>query len=97
MSGINLNNQMENQMNKTTKFLSLVGAVTLGLAVQAHAADTGKEKCYGVAAAGKNDCKGGGNMTCAGNAKTGQGFVLVPTGTCAKINGGATVDPTTKS
>jgi len=87
-------------MKNTAKFLSLVGAMTLGLTVSAHAADKasdGKEKCYGVAAAGKNDCKGGGNMTCAGNAKAGQGFVLVPTGTCAKINGGTTVDPTTKS
>jgi uncharacterized membrane protein len=28
-----------------------------------------KEKCYGVAMAGKNDCKSGPGTTCAGSAK----------------------------
>jgi uncharacterized membrane protein len=53
----------------------------------ALAADT--EKCYGVAKAGKNDCKTASH-SCAGQAtKDGDGFVDVPAGTCAKIVGGS--------
>lgn len=46
------------------------------------------EKCYGVAMAGKNDCKAGPGTTCAGTAKVdyqGNAFKLVPKGTCTSI------------
>lgn len=46
---------------------------------------TKMEKCYGIAKAGKNDCKAGAGTTCAGTAKRddqGSSFKYVPTGTC---------------
>ena len=48
------------------------------------------EKCFGVNAVGKNDCAEGAH-DCAGMAKTAMdpaSFVLVPTGSCTKIDGG---------
>jgi len=48
------------------------------------------EKCYGIAAAGKNDCAATGNHDCAGLSKRGMdpaSWIYVPTGTCAKIQG----------
>lgn len=50
------------------------------------------EKCYGVAAKGKNDCAEGAH-SCAGQATAArdpQSFVLVPAGACGKIEGGKT-------
>lgn len=46
------------------------------------------EKCYGVAMAGKNDCKAGAGTTCAGTAKMdyqGNAWKNVPAGTCTTI------------
>ncbi len=46
------------------------------------------EKCYGVAMAGKNDCKAGAGTTCAGTSKTdyqGNAWKNVPAGTCATM------------
>ena len=46
------------------------------------------EKCYGVALAGKNDCKAGPGTTCAGTSKVdyqGNAWKNVPKGTCTTI------------
>ncbi|HVY81592.1 MAG TPA: DUF2282 domain-containing protein [Steroidobacteraceae bacterium] len=46
------------------------------------------EKCYGVALAGKNDCKAGAGTSCAGTSKTdyqGNAWRYVPKGTCTTI------------
>jgi len=46
------------------------------------------EKCYGVALAGKNDCKAGAGTTCAGTSKAdyqGNAWKNVPKGTCTTI------------
>jgi uncharacterized membrane protein len=46
-----------------------------------------KEKCYGVAMAGKNDCAAGPGTTCAGTSKMdhqGNAWSYVPKGTCEK-------------
>jgi uncharacterized membrane protein len=46
------------------------------------------EKCYGVALAGKNDCKAGKGTTCAGTSKVdyqGNAWSLVKKGTCEKV------------
>jgi uncharacterized membrane protein len=46
------------------------------------------EQCYGVALAGKNDCKAGAGTTCAGTSKVnyqGNAFKLAKTGTCTRI------------
>jgi uncharacterized membrane protein len=48
------------------------------------------EMCYGINAAGKNDC-GTATHSCHGHAKQERdpaSFVLVPTGVCSKIAGG---------
>ena len=45
-------------MNKMLLSAALAGIVTAGFAVTAQAADApAKEKCFGIAKAGKNDCK----------------------------------------
>ncbi len=47
-----------------------------------------KEKCFGVALAGKNDCAAGAGTTCAGTSTIdyqGNAFVLVPAGTCVTM------------
>jgi uncharacterized membrane protein len=59
---------------------------------QATDAQGAKEKCYGVAKAGKNDCAANGH-SCAGQAKSdgnGKEWVHLPKGTCEKIVGGST-------
>jgi uncharacterized membrane protein len=76
-------------MIKTT---SAAFAATLALALvsgTAHAADPAKpaatEKCYGIALAGKNDCKAGAGTSCAGTSKVdyqGDAWKLVKAGTC---------------
>jgi uncharacterized membrane protein len=47
-----------------------------------------KERCYGVAEAGKNDCAAGPGTTCAGTSKTdyqGNAWKYVVKGTCATM------------
>ena len=48
----------------------------------------GMEKCYGVALAGKNDCKAGAGTSCAGTSKVdyqGSAWKSVAAGTCVTI------------
>ena len=68
---------------------AVTGAVALSSST-AYAADT--EKCYGVAKAGKNDCKTDAH-SCAGQSKADKdpaSFIAVPAGTCEKLTGGST-------
>lgn len=75
-------------MNKTLSTAALALALSSALAVTAtpmtaHAAE--KEKCFGVALKGKNDCKAGAGTSCAGTSKVdyqGNAWSLVPKGTC---------------
>ncbi|MBN8847502.1 MULTISPECIES: DUF2282 domain-containing protein [unclassified Sphingomonas] len=71
-------------------------AATLAMAVAGTALATSAsaqdkptmEKCYGVAKAGKNDCKAGAGTTCAGTSKAdyqGNAWKLVKAGTCTSI------------
>ncbi|OLQ81057.1 hypothetical protein BIT28_05660 [Photobacterium proteolyticum] len=66
--------------------LALAGtAMTASTAVAAEA----KEKCYGVAKAGKNDCATK-TSSCAGTSKVdGQkdAFIMVPKGLCSRLAG----------
>jgi uncharacterized membrane protein len=77
---------------KTIAALALTAAFA-GNALAEDSADASKtEKCYGVAAAGKNDCASSGNNSCAGHsAKDADGgaWVLVPAGLCEKLTGGS--------
>ena len=46
------------------------------------------EHCYGIALAGKNDCKAGAGTSCAGTSKVnyqGNAYKAVAKGTCTKI------------
>jgi uncharacterized membrane protein len=47
-----------------------------------------KERCYGIAKAGQNDCAAGPGTTCAGTSKVdyqGNAWKYVAKGTCEKI------------
>ena len=76
---------------------SLISAMALAAALgsslagsaSAHLEDgvKGKEKCFGVSLAGKNDCAAGPGTSCAGTSKKdyeGSAWRLVPSGTCTK-------------
>jgi uncharacterized membrane protein len=82
-------------MNRDIKLAisaAVAGVVTLA-AASAFAADkpAATEKCYGVAAAGHNDCQTASN-SCAGTAEKDRqpdAFVTLPKGLCSKIAGGS--------
>ncbi|MHB0954428.1 MAG: BufA1 family periplasmic bufferin-type metallophore [Allorhizobium sp.] len=74
-------------MNRTCNALaaSLATALTLAASLPAAAQDATKEKCYGVALKGQNDCAAGPGTTCAGTSKIDyqkNAWKLVPAGTC---------------
>lgn len=77
---------MNKTMTATSLAIALGTAMTLAAApVAAQSAD--KEKCYGVALKGKNDCKAGPGTSCAGTSKVdhqGNAWSMVPKGTCEK-------------
>ncbi len=80
-------------MNDKLIHTAVAGILALGIA-QPAAAQDGKEKCYGVAKAGQNDC-GTATHTCAGKAKKDNApeeWKYVPKGTCEK-SGGKTQPP----
>jgi uncharacterized membrane protein len=75
--------------NKPTLVIAGAIAAAIGLASQLSTAiaadDQGKEKCYGIAMAGKNDCAATGNNSCAGTAKGDYekgAWKYMTTGTC---------------
>jgi uncharacterized membrane protein len=48
----------------------------------------GKDKCFGISLAGKNDCAAGAGTTCAGTSKkdyAGNAWKYVAKGTCTAI------------
>lgn len=66
-------------------------AIALTTMASAPSYAASKEKCYGVAEAGQNDCGNlAGTHSCAGLAKTDNDpgeWKLVPAGTCESIGG----------
>ncbi len=74
-------------MKKSTMILAsaLLAATTLASADVALAGQSGKDKCYGIALAGENDCAAGPGTTCAATSTIdyqGNAWKLVPAGTC---------------
>jgi len=77
-------------MSSTTKSFTsaaLAGAVlaAASLAAAPAFAQDNKEKCYGVAMAGQNDCAAGPGTTCQGTSKVdyqGNAWKYVEAGTC---------------
>jgi len=81
-------------MSHTTKFLAAASVLALGVSGIATANDAQaakKEKCYGVAKAGKNDCgSADGSHSCAGMAKKDNDpneWKFVANGTCEELGG----------
>ena len=71
---------------------AIAGVVALGIAQAAQGQDAKaqpKEKCYGIAKAGQNDC-GTARHSCAGKATKDNApdeWKYVPKGTCEKLGG----------
>jgi uncharacterized membrane protein len=70
--------------------LALGSAITLAslpVVAQEMGKSMDKEKCYGVALKGKNDCAAGPGTSCAGTSKVehqSSAWSLVPKGSCEK-------------
>jgi uncharacterized membrane protein len=93
-------------VRSTVSAFVLAGAVTTALASMAAAAPltdaegkaavaAGKEKCFGVALKGQNDCAAGPGTTCQGTSTMdfqGNSWKFVQHGTCTsiKVPGGKT-------
>ena len=83
---------------RTYTSLAIAGAIAAALSAPAFAADKkpvteaqaqGKEKCYGIALKGQNDCAAGPGTTCAGTSTVdyqGNAWKSVPKGTCTTIS-----------
>jgi uncharacterized membrane protein len=78
-------------MNKKQLLASAALAVTIATTVAAPAQAASKEKCYGVAMAGQNDCANlAGTHSCAGQSSLDNDFgewKLVAKGTCEDLGG----------
>jgi uncharacterized membrane protein len=70
---------------------ALASLLALGLAGHAAAQDKAKEKCYGIAKAGQNDCANlSGSHSCAGQSKVDMApdeWKYVAKGTCKSMGG----------
>ena len=70
---------------------ALASVLALGLVGQVAAQDKGKEKCYGIAKAGQNDCaNASGTHSCAGQSKVDSSpdeWKYVAKGTCKEMKG----------
>jgi uncharacterized membrane protein len=78
-------------MNKRKTLVVIAGAMTAALAtaaMMAPAQAAAKEKCYGVALKGQNDCAAGAGTSCAGTSTSnydGKHWKYVPAGTCTTL------------
>ena len=71
-----------------TALASVAAAAPLTDAEVKAATDAGKEKCYGVALKGQNDCAAGPGTTCQGTSTVdfqGNAWKFVQGGTCESI------------
>ncbi len=80
---------MNHQIRSALPAFALAAALGSALAMAAapvQAQDkAAKEKCFGIAAAGKNDCAAGPGTSCAGTSKSNyqaNAWKYVPAGTC---------------
>lgn len=76
-------------MNNTTMIAAgVLAALTAAAQAEPAAPNAGKEKCFGVALAGKNDCAAGPGTSCAGTSKVnyqGDAWKYVAAGSCVSI------------
>jgi uncharacterized membrane protein len=80
---------------------ALASALALGVVGTAAAQDKGKEKCYGIAKAGSNDCANlAGTHSCAGQSKVDNDpgeWKYVAKGTCKDMKGMTAEEAKTKA
>lgn len=80
---------------------ALASALALGLAGPAAAQAKEKEKCYGIAKAGQNDCANlSGSHSCAGQSKADMSadeWKYVAKGTCKDMKGLSETDAKAKA
>jgi uncharacterized membrane protein len=77
---------------------SVFAISALALVASPAMADASKEKCFGVAKAGQNDCASASHG-CQGQAKADMSadeWKLVPAGTCEKAGGAKTAEDAKK-
>ena len=78
-------------MNQRRIVLTSALATAMALGLAGPAAAQAKEKCYGIAKAGQNDCANlSGTHSCAGQAKVDNDkgeWKYVAAGTCKSMNG----------
>ena len=82
-----MSQQTANRPASAAALALALGAALTVAASPVLAADAAKEKCYGVAMKGKNDCKAGAGTSCAGSSMRdhqGNAWAYVPAGTCEK-------------
>jgi len=88
-------------MSNNLKAAAIFTAVSAAVAFSATpAVAAGKDKCFGVSLAGKNDCKAGPGTTCAGTSKVdyqGNAWTLVAKGTCETLELPAMADGTARN
>lgn len=81
-----------NRRMVTATLAAAIGIAAVAPVVSARADDAAAaEKCFGIAAKGKNDCAAGAH-SCAGQATKDRdpaSFVALPKGACSKIAGGS--------
>lgn len=81
-------NQTSTARYASTAAMALALGAALTIATTPAAAQSAdKEKCYGVALKGKNDCAAGPGTTCAGTSRIdyqGNSWKYVPAGTCER-------------
>jgi uncharacterized membrane protein len=79
----------KHQLIASSALASLIAAGLVGTAAAADPA--GKEKCYGIAKAGQNDCANlSGSHSCAGQSKADMSpddWKYVAKGSCQKLGG----------
>lgn len=78
-------------MNKLLLSAALAGVFATGMSAADAVAAPDKEKCYGIAKAGKNDCKSAdGSHACQGHATKDNDpneWKFVPKGECEQMGG----------
>lgn len=84
---------MTNRKTINTLLAGAVAAMTIGMAGHAAASGIEKERCYGVAKAGKNDCGSADKAHgCAGLATadgSGLEWISLPKGLCERLANGS--------
>ena len=77
-------------MTTTSTTLAALAAALIATSTAGHADTPKQEKCFGVALAGKNDCKAGAGTSCAGTSTVnyqGNAWKYVNAGMCLSMGG----------